>query len=308
MKFHKVGIVGSGLMGTGIAQICAAHGYKTFVMKATGGDSGAGKLKIEKNLDKDIAKGRLKKEDKDKILANLYFTAHLGDLSECDLVIETIVEDLNAKRELFERLDAAVKSDAVFCSNTSTLCITELHNSISRKDRFVGTHFFNPVSVMKLVEVVPTFSTLSYVTEMIVDFLTHIGKVPVVMRDSTGFIVNRLLVPYLVDAIRVLENGLAKIEDVDTSMQLGAGHPMGPFVLSDFIGLDVVYAMASLLFEEYKEQRHFPPAVLKRMLLSGFLGKKNGMGFYDYSQTPPAPNNWLVQKPGSMAKHKKAEK
>lgn len=308
MKFHKAGIVGSGLMGTGIAQLCAAHGYKTIVMKATGGNAESGKIKIEKNLEKDIAKGRLKKEDKDKILGNLQFTAHLGDLSECDLVIETIVEDFSTKKELFERLDAAVKNDAVFCSNTSTLCITELQGAVARKDRFLGTHFFNPVPVMKLVEVVPTLSTDGEITSAVTDFLTHIGKVPVVMRDSTGFTVNRLLVPYLIDAIRTFENGLGRIEDIDACMQLGAGHPMGPFVLIDFIGLDVVYAMASLLFDEYKEQRHFPPAILKRMLLSGFLGKKNGKGFYDYSQTPPAPNNWLMMKPGSRAKHMKSEK
>lgn len=308
MNFKRIGIAGSGLMGTGIAQIAAAYGYKTVVMKVTEGNPDAAKVKIEKNLDKDIVKGRLKKEDKERILHNLQFTSHLGDLSDCDLVIETIVEDLYTKQEFFSRLDEAVNNDAIFASNTSTLCITELQNSTKRPDRFIGTHYFNPVPVMKLVEVVPTLSTAPDVIENIVEFLKHIGKNPVVVRDSTGFVVNRLLVPYLIDAIRTLENGLAKIEDIDSSMQFGAGHPMGPFVLADFIGLDVVNAMTSLLYDEYKDTRHAPPAILKRMLLSGLLGKKSGKGFYDYSQTPPAPNNWLVQKPGSRAKHAKAEK
>lgn len=295
MSIKTVGVIGSGLMGVQIAGICASAGHKTFVMKATDGDLSKPQERLMKNLEKEVKKGKMTAEDRDKLLSNISWTAHMGDLANCELIIETIVENVDQKKEFFSKLDDVVNEEAIFATNTSTLCITELMASTSRKDRFVGTHFFNPVTAMKLVEVVPTLSTHPDVVETVSKFIEKLGKVPVVVRDKTGFIVNRLLVPYLLDAIRCFEEGLASIEALDTAMRFGAGYPMGPFVLIDYIGIDVVHAMASTLFEELKQPHFAPPPLLKRMLLSGMLGKKNGKGFYDYSTEPPKPNDWLAR-------------
>ncbi len=283
MAIKKVGVVGCGLMGSGIAQVCAAAGFETVVREVSPEVVEKGLKGIEKNLARLVEKGTITEAQKGEIRGRLKGTTAIEDLKDCDLVVEAIIEQLPAKRELFAKLDALCGPSAIFASNTSSLTITEISTATKRPERFVGLHFFNPVPVMKLVEVVRTISTDPAVYEEMVEFGAKVGKVPVRAHDSTGFIVNRLLVPYLLDAIRALEEGVGSIEDIDNSMKLGCGHPMGPLTLLDFVGLDTTYYIANIMFEEFREKRFASPPLLKRMVLAGWNGRKAGRGFYDYA-------------------------
>jgi 3-hydroxybutyryl-CoA dehydrogenase len=283
MAIRKVGVVGCGLMGSGIAQVCATAGFETVVREVSPEVVEKGLKGIEKNLARLVEKGTISEAQKSEIRGRLKGTTAIEDLASCDLVVEAIVEQLPAKRELFAKLDLLCGPSTIFASNTSSLTITEISTATKRPERFVGLHFFNPVPVMKLVEVVRTISTDPAVYEEMVEFGAKVGKVPVRAHDSTGFIVNRLLVPYLLDAIRALEEGVGSIEDIDNSMKLGCGHPMGPLTLLDFVGLDTTYYIANIMFEEFREKRFASPPLLKRMVLAGWNGRKSGRGFYDYA-------------------------
>jgi len=286
MAIQKVGVVGCGLMGSGIAQVCAAAGFETVVREVAPELVEKGLKGIEKNLARLVEKGTITEAAKGEIRGRLKGTTAVEDLKGCDLVIEAIIEQLPAKRELFSALDKLCPASTIFASNTSSLTITEIATSTKRPERFVGLHFFNPVPVMKLVEVVRTIATDTSVYDQMVAFGAKLGKTPVRAHDSTGFIVNRLLVPYLLDAIRALEEGVGSIEDIDNSMKLGCGHPMGPLTLLDFVGLDTTYYISQIMYEEFKERRFAAPPLLKRMVLAGWNGRKAGRGFYDY--TDPA--------------------
>jgi 3-hydroxybutyryl-CoA dehydrogenase len=290
MAIQKVGVVGCGLMGAGIAQTAAAAGFTTVVREVSPEIVEKGLKNIEKNLARLVEKGTITEAAKGEIRERLTGTTALEDLKDRDVVIEAIIEQLPAKRELFGVLDTICPKATIFASNTSSLTITEIATATKRPDRFVGLHFFNPVPVMKLVEVVRTIATDPVVYEEMVAFGAKLGKTPVRARDSTGFIVNRLLVPYLLDAIRALEEGVGSIEDIDNSMKLGCGHPMGPLTLLDFVGLDTTFYIANIMFEEFRERRFASPPLLKRMVLAGWNGRKSGRGFYDYTdpQKPKA--------------------
>jgi len=283
MSVEKVGVLGCGLMGSGIAEVCARAGLPTVVREVEQGLLDQGMARIEKSLGKAVDKGKLAAEDRDATLGKLQGTTSIDDLADCDLVIEAIVENLEEKCRTFAALDEAVKETALFASNTSSLTITEIAMATTRTGRFLGLHFFNPVPVMKLVEVVRTLMTTDEAFADARAFVERIGKQPVACRDNSGFIVNRLLVPYLLDAIRAHEEGVGSVEDIDRSMTLGCGYPMGPFTLLDFVGLDTTYYIANIMFEEYREKRFAPPPLLKQMVLAGRLGRKSGRGFYDYS-------------------------
>jgi 3-hydroxybutyryl-CoA dehydrogenase len=291
MTVQRVGVVGCGLMGSGIAQVCAAAGFPTVVREVSQELVHKGLKGIEKNLNRLVEKGTISAASQAEIAGRLQGTTEVADLQSCDLIIEAIIEQLPAKRELFSALDALCPPHAIFASNTSSLTITEIARSTKRPERFVGLHFFNPVPVMKLVEVVRTISTDPAVYDEMVAFGARLGKTPVRAHDSTGFIVNRLLVPYLLDAIRALEEGVGSVEDIDASMKLGCGYPMGPFTLLDFVGLDTTYYISQIMFDEFKERRFASPPLLKRMVLAGWNGRKSGKGFYDYSDPAnPKPN------------------
>jgi len=283
MAIAKVGVVGCGLMGSGIAQVCAQAGFSTVVREVSTEVVERGLKGIEKDLGRLVEKGTLTEAQKGEIRGRLKGTTSLEDLKDCDLIVEAIIEQLPAKRELFSALDGICPASAIFASNTSSLTITEIATSTKRPERFVGLHFFNPVPVMKLVEVVRTIATDAAVYEEMVAFGAKLGKTPVRAHDSTGFIVNRLLVPYLLDAVRALEEGVGSIEDIDNSMKLGCGHPMGPLTLLDFVGLDTTYYIANIMFDEFREKRFASPPLLKRMVLAGWNGRKSGRGFYDYA-------------------------
>ncbi len=283
MAIENVGVVGCGLMGSGIAQVCAAAGFSTMVREVSPEYLDKGIKNIEKNLARLVEKGTITEAAKSEIRGRLKGTTVIEDLKECDLVIEAIIEQLPAKRELFDSLDHLCHHKTIFASNTSSLTITEIATATRRPQRFVGLHFFNPVPVMKLVEVVRTIATDAAVYEEIVAFGTKLGKTAVRANDSPGFIVNRLLVPYLLDAIRALEEGVGSIEDIDNSMKLGCGYPMGPLTLLDFVGLDTTYYISQIMFDEFKERRFAAPPLLKRMVLAGWNGRKAGRGFYDYA-------------------------
>jgi 3-hydroxybutyryl-CoA dehydrogenase len=283
MAIQKVGVVGCGLMGSGIAQVCAAAGYATTVREVAPEFLEKGLKGIEKNLARQVEKGTITAAQQSEIRGRLTGTTVIDDLADCDLVIEAIIEQLPAKRELFGTLDLICPANTIFASNTSSLTIVEMATATKRPERFVGMHFFNPVPVMKLLEVVKTISTDPAVYDEMVAFAAKLGKTPVRAQDSTGFIVNRLLVPYLLDAVRALEEGVGSIEDIDNSMKLGCGHPMGPLTLLDFVGLDTTYYIANIMFEEFHERRFGSPALLRRMVLAGWNGRKAGRGFYDYS-------------------------
>jgi 3-hydroxybutyryl-CoA dehydrogenase len=283
MAIQTVGVVGCGLMGSGIAQVAAQAGFTTVVREVSAELVDKGLKGIEKNLGRMVEKGTLTDAQKSEIRGRLRGTTAIEDLKDCDVIVEAIIEQLPAKRELFGKLDALCPAATIFASNTSSLTITEIATATKRPDRFVGLHFFNPVPVMKLVEVVRTIATDPAVYEEMVAFGARLGKTPVRAHDSTGFIVNRLLVPYLLDAIRALEEGVGSIEDIDNSMKLGCGHPMGPLTLLDFVGLDTTYYIANIMFEEFRERRFASPPLLKRMVLAGWNGRKTGRGFYDYS-------------------------
>jgi 3-hydroxybutyryl-CoA dehydrogenase len=294
MAIQKVGVVGCGLMGSGIAQVCAQSGFDVTVREVSDDLVKKGIGSIEKNLARIVEKGTVTQADSDATRARLKGTTAVEDLKNCDLVIEAIIEQLPAKRELFSALDKLCPKSTIFASNTSSLSITEMATFTARPDRFVGLHFFNPVPVMKLVEVIRTIATDPAVFDQMVEFGRKLGKTPVRTSDRTGFIVNRLLVPYILDAIRALEEGVGSIEDIDNSMKLGCGHPMGPLTLLDFVGLDTTYYIANIMFDEFKERRFAPPPLLKRMVLAGWNGRKAGRGFYDYSDPKnPKPMNLL---------------
>lgn len=283
MAIEKVGVVGCGLMGAGIAQIAAQAGCTVVVREVSEERLNKGLASIEKSLNKFVEKGTLTSADRDAARGRLRGTTKLEDLKDSDLVIEAIIEQLPDKRELYSALDKICPKNTIFASNTSSLSITEMAFMTARPDRFIGLHFFNPVPLMKLVEVIRTIATDPKIYEEAVAFAGRVGKVPVRTSDRTGFIVNRLLVPYLLDAVRVLEGGVASIEDIDNSMKLGCGYPMGPLTLLDFVGNDTTYYIANIMFDEFKEARFAPPPLLKRMVLAGWNGRKAGRGFYDYS-------------------------
>jgi len=290
MAIQKVGVVGCGLMGSGIAQVAAQAGFATVVREVAPELIEKGLKSIEKNLARLVEKGTITESVKNEIRGRLKGTTVVEDLKDCDVIVEAIIEQLPAKRELFAALDKFCPPSTIFASNTSSLTITEIATATKRPQRFVGLHFFNPVPVMKLVEVVKTIATDPAVYDEMVAFGAKLGKTPVRASDSTGFIVNRLLVPYLLDAIRALEEGVGSIEDIDNSMKLGCGYPMGPLTLLDFVGLDTTYYIANIMFDEFRERRFAPPPLLKRMVLAGWNGRKAGKGFYDYSdpQKPKA--------------------
>jgi len=277
-------------MGSGIAQVAAAAGFETVVREVSAELLDKGLKSIEKNLNRLAEKGTITEAVKGEIRARLKGTTKVEELKDCDVIVEAIIEQLAAKRELFGALDVICQTSTIFASNTSSLTITEIATATKRPQRFVGLHFFNPVPMMKLVEVVRTIATEPAVYEEIVAFGARLGKTPVRAHDTTGFIVNRLLVPYLLDAIRALEEGVGSIEDLDNSMKLGCGHPMGPLTLLDFVGLDTTYYISQIMFDEFKERRFAAPPLLKRMVLAGWNGRKSGRGFYDYSdpQNPRA--------------------
>ena len=283
MAIEKVGVVGCGLMGSGIAQIAAQAGCTVVVREVSEERLNKGLASIEKSLNKFVEKGTLSAADRDAARGRLRGTTKLEDLKDSDLIVEAIIEQLPEKRELYSALDKICPKNTIFASNTSSLSITEMAFMTARPDRFIGLHFFNPVPLMKLVEVIRTIATDPRVYEDAVAFAGRVGKVPVRTSDRTGFIVNRLLVPYLLDAVRVLEEGVASIEDIDNSMKLGCGYPMGPLTLLDFVGNDTTYYIANIMFDEFKEARFAPPPLLKRMVLAGWNGRKAGRGFYDYS-------------------------
>jgi 3-hydroxybutyryl-CoA dehydrogenase len=283
MAIEKVGVVGCGLMGSGIAQVAANAGFQVTVREVSPQLVEKGLQSIDKNLQRLVDKGTLPQAERDTVRGRLRGTTNLEDLKDCDLVIEAIIEQLPAKRELWNALDTICPKATIFASNTSSLSITEMATFTQRPDRFLGLHFFNPVPVMKLVEVIRTIATDPKVNEEVVAFALRLGKTPVRTTDRTGFIVNRLLVPYLLDAVRALEEGVGSVEDIDNSMKLGCGHPMGPLALLDFVGNDTTYYIANIMFDEFKEKRFASPPLLKRMVLSGWNGRKAGRGFYDYS-------------------------
>jgi len=287
LKINKVGVAGCGLMGSGIAEVSAKAGFDVVVREIDDGALAGGRKRISGSLDRAVSKGKLDAAARDEALARLTFTTSLDDLAECDLVVEAIIESLDAKKELFGYLDGICGKDTIFASNTSSLTVTDMAAATSRPERFVGLHFFNPVPVMKLVEVVRTIVTSQETFDTAYDFAVRVGKTPIAAKDNSGFVVNLLLVPYMLDAIRQVERGVATIEDIDTAMTLGCGYPMGPFVLGDFVGIDTLYRVAEIMYEEYREERYAPPPLLKRLMTMGRYGRKTGAGFYDW--TPDGP-------------------
>jgi 3-hydroxybutyryl-CoA dehydrogenase len=290
-EIKRVGVLGCGLMGSGIAQVAAAAGYDTVVRDVSKELLDRGRAGIEKSLAKFVEKGKLDAAARDATLKRLTFTTTVADLKTADVVVEAITEDLSLKNALFKELDALCGPATIFASNTSSLTIAEMAAATKRADRFVGLHFFNPVPLMQLVEVVRTVTTSDETFKRAFAFAKSLGKEAVAAKDNSGFIVNLLLVPYLLDAIRAVERGVGSVPDIDKAMQLGCGYPMGPLTLLDFVGLDTTYHIAEIMFKEYREQRYAPPPLLKRMVLAGMYGKKSGKGFYNYSANPPTVNS-----------------
>jgi 3-hydroxybutyryl-CoA dehydrogenase len=290
-KITKVGVLGGGLMGSGIAQVSAAAGFPTIVREVSDALGAKSRQSIEKSLAKGIERGKITEAERDKTLGNLRFVTDIKELADSDLFIEAVVEDLEVKNSLWSQLDKIARPDAIFASNTSSLTIIAMAAASGRPDRMLGIHFFNPVPLMKLVEVVRTITTSEETEQRSLNFVRALGKEPIRAKDSSGFVVNLLLIPYMIDAIKALESNVASVEDIDKGMQLGAGHPMGPFTLLDFVGLDTVHKIAEIMFTEYRESRYAPPPLLKRMVLAGMLGRKSGKGFYDYSSSPPRPSS-----------------
>ena len=281
-EVRTVGVCGAGLMGNGIAQTCAAAGFEVILMEASEEPLRRGIANIAKSLDKFVEKGKLAQADRDAVVARIKPTTKVADLAKCDLVIEAIVENVDVKAKLFAQLDDLLAPDAVICTNTSSLCVIELAAKTKRPNRVAGLHFFNPVPIMKLVEVVKTIATTQDVIDALFSFVKKLGKEPVLAQDTPGFVVNRLLIPYLLYAIRCYEGGLASKEDIDKGMRLGCGYPMGPLELLDFVGLDTTYYIAQIMYDEFKDPMMAAPPLLKRMVLAGRFGRKNGKGFYDY--------------------------
>jgi 3-hydroxybutyryl-CoA dehydrogenase len=297
MEIHKVGVLGCGLMGSGIAQVAASAGFDVTVLEAEQRFLDKGFANIEKSLAKFVGKpaekGGISDEQMKHIRSRLKGTLKKEDLADCDIIVEAIIENVEAKKQMYASLDGMVKKDAIFATNTSSISVTELLSATKRPERFVGLHFFNPVPIMKLVEVVRTIATSDDVFETAYQFGKKLGKVPVRTSDKTGFIVNRLLVPYLLDAIRAYEEGVGSIADIDSAMKLGCGYPMGPFTLLDFVGLDTTYYITHVMYDEFKERRFASPPLLKRMVMAGWYGRKSGKGFYDYSNPEnPVPGEF----------------
>jgi len=289
VKIEKVGVVGAGLMGSGIAEISAKAGYDVLVREVDDDASAKGLGRIERSLNRAVEKEKLTADERDAALGRIAFTTEVDALADRDLVIEAIVENLEAKNALFGHLDGICGDHTIFASNTSSLTVTDMAAATNRPDRVVGLHFFNPVPVMKLVEVVRTIATSDATVEAAFAYSRAVGKQPIAAKDNSGFVVNLLLVPYMLDAIRQLERGVASIEDMDTGMVLGCGYPMGPFTLCDFVGNDTTLRIAEIMFDEYREQRYAPPPLLRRMVAMGRFGRKAGQGFYDYSGDQPTP-------------------
>jgi 3-hydroxybutyryl-CoA dehydrogenase len=286
-EIKTVGVLGCGLMGSGIAQVSAAAGYRTVVREISPELIAKGRAGLQASLAKAIERGKMKPEERDAILGKLTFTTDVAELADADVVVEAVTENLDVKNALWTELDGHCRPHTIFASNTSSLTIAAMAAATTRADRFVGLHFFNPVPIMKLVEVVRTVTTSPATFDRAMEFARALGKEPIAAKDNSGFIVNLLLVPYLLDAIRALEHGVGSVADIDKGMVLGTGYPMGPFTLLDFVGLDTTYNIAEIMFDEYRETRYAPPPLLKRMVLAGMHGKKSGKGFYDYSRKPP---------------------
>jgi 3-hydroxybutyryl-CoA dehydrogenase len=295
MEIRKVGVLGCGLMGAGIAQTAASAGFETTVREVSDELLQKGFAAIEKSLERFAQKGTITADEQKQTRDRLFGTTSFDDLADCDIIIEAIIENLEEKHETYRQLDSICRPETIFASNTSSLSITQMMavTSPGRQQRFIGMHFFNPVPIMKLVEVVRTILTDSDVYEDGIAFATKLGKTPVRASDKTGFIVNRLLVPYMLDSIRALEEGVGSIVDIDNAMKLGCGYPMGPLTLGDFVGLDTTYYIAEIMFNEFREKRFAPPPLLKRMVMAGLYGRKSGRGFYDYTKDPknPTPMN-----------------
>jgi 3-hydroxybutyryl-CoA dehydrogenase len=289
-EIKTVGVLGAGLMGHGIAQVVAQAGYDVVLREVDDDRLAKGVGKIEKQLARAVEKGKLEQGDADAARGRISPTLDYADYADCDLVIEAITEDLGLKLEMWRELDGIVKPEAYFATNTSSLAVIDQAASTSRPDRFLGIHFFNPAQVMALVEVIRAVTTSDEAFQLGLEFAASLGKKPVQTRDSAGFIVNRLLIPYLLDAIRAYEEGVGSIEEIDAAMKAGAGHPMGPLLLSDFVGLDTIGAVCDVLFDEFRERRFARPPLLRKMLSAGWYGRKSGMGFYDYSGEGPVPN------------------
>jgi 3-hydroxybutyryl-CoA dehydrogenase len=288
-EIRKVAVMGAGLMGSGIAEVAARAGYETWGREVDAALAERGRANIQPSLDRAVEKGRLPATERDQIMARIHTTTALEDLRDSDIVIEAITENLELKNGIFRALDKICGPETIFASNTSSLTIADMAAATNRPDRMVGLHFFNPVPVMKLVEVVRTIATDDATYRRALDFARSLGKEPIEAKDTSGFIVNRLLVPYMLDAIRALESGLGSIEDIDKGMVLGTGYPMGPFTLSDFVGNDTLLRIAEIMFDEFRETRFAPPPLLRRMITMGYAGRKSGKGFYDYSGDKPVP-------------------
>jgi len=300
MEIKKVGVIGCGLMGSGIAQVAAMAGLDVVVLEAEQRFLDKGFAGMGKSLAKFAEKGIIK-ETPESVRARIRGTLKAEDVAASDIVIEAIVENVEAKKKMFARLDEIVRPEAIFATNTSSICVTEVMATTKRADRFIGMHFFNPVPLMKLVEVIRTITTDPKVMDTAVDFAQKLGKIPVRTSDKTGFIVNRILVPYKLDAIRAYEEGVGSISDIDLAMKFACGYPMGPFTLLDFVGLDTVYYISQVMFDEFKERRFASPALLKRMVLAGWYGKKSGRGFYDWTNPEkPVPQDEALK--GELAK------
>lgn len=289
---QRIGVIGCGIMGAGIAQLALQSGYNVIVREINEDFLNKGLSKIRKGIDKLCEKGAIKAEEKDNLLTRLKGTTSFDDLRDSDMIIEAVFEDIKIKSEVFMSLDPICIKETIFASNTSSLPITQMAARSSRKDQFIGLHFFNPVSVMPLVEVIKTISTDNKVVQTAMDFVASLKKHPILAKDNAGFIVNLLLTPFMLDAMRALSEGVASTEDIDAGMKLGCNHPMGPLMLADFIGLDSICSAANTLFEEYREKRYAPPPLLKKMVTMGYLGNKSGKGFYDWSdpKNPKAIN------------------
>jgi 3-hydroxybutyryl-CoA dehydrogenase len=298
MDIKKVGVLGCGLMGSGIAQVAASAGFDVVVLEQEQKFLDKGFAGIEKSLsrlvERGVEKGGITAEQKKAAQARLKGSTSIADLADCDIIIEAIIENVDEKRRIYTLLDSRVKKDCIFATNTSSICVAELMTATKRPERFIGLHFFNPVPMMKLVEVARTIATAPEVFESAVEFGKKLGKVPVRTVDKPGFIVNRLLVPYLLDAIRAYEEGVGSIADIDEAMRLGCGYPMGPFTLLDFVGLDTTYYITHVMYDEFKECRFASPPLLKRMVLAGWYGRKTGKGFYDYTDPKnPVPGKFV---------------
>jgi 3-hydroxybutyryl-CoA dehydrogenase len=293
MAINNVGIIGCGTMGLGIAHVCAQAGRQVVAVKATPGPTDKAQATIDKGLARIVERGKMDAAEKDAIMGRITFTDSEAAVADCDLVIESIVEDIATKKDLFRRLESICREDTMLTSNTSTLSVTAMMAVCNKRDRIAGLHFFNPAPVMKLVEIIHAFETSEQVIQTLDTFCRELGKGPVIVQDTTGFIVNRLLTPYMLNAIRMLERGTGTIESIDQAMMSGAGHPMGPFQLADYIGLDVVEAMSMNIFLDVRHEHHAPPHTLTRLVQLGYLGRKTGKGFYDYSQKPPVQNPQL---------------